>query len=116
MMAQEVHYTKNLVDVLLGWHCRLVKAIKGDQTLHLENGKVQELIDEIVEGLVVYVHRWSTVASCITGMKDTNRNGVMADCWLHWQAVQVCTSTTIKSMLVLVVMVIACMWEGRCGW
>jgi len=90
MTAQEVRYTKNLVDVLLGQRWRLAKAIKDDRTLRFANGKVQELMDEIVEGLAVHIHRWSMVASCITEV-EANRNMVMADCWLHWQAQEIFT-------------------------
>ena len=62
-----------------------MKAIKDNRTLCFANGKVQELMDEIVEGLAVRIHRWSMVASCITEV-EANRNMVMADCWLRWQA------------------------------
>jgi len=87
MTAHEAHYTKNLVDVLFGWHWRLAKAVRDGRALRFANGKVQDLLDEIVESLVRRVHRWSTIASCITGTElDTNRNNVMADCWLQWQA------------------------------
>ena len=88
MTAHEAHYTKNLVDVLFGRCWRLAKAVRDGRALRFANGKVQDLLDEIVESLVGRVHRWSTIAaSCITGTEsDTNRNNVMADCWLQWQA------------------------------
>jgi len=83
MTTDEAHYTKNLVDVLLSWCCRLAKAARDEHAQHFANGEVQDLLDEIVEGLVGRIHRWTTIASCITGTEDTNRNRVMADCWLH---------------------------------
>jgi len=87
MTAHEACYTKNLVDVLFGWRWRLAKAVRDGCVLCFVNGKVQDLLDEIVESLVRHVHRWSTIAPCITGTEsDTNRNNVMADCWLQWQA------------------------------
>ena len=86
MTANKAHYTKNLVDVLFGRRWRLAKVVRDERALCFASGKVQDLLDEIVEDLVGHIHRWTTIASHITGTKDTNRNKVMADCWLCWQA------------------------------
>ena len=93
MTTDEAHYTKNLVDVLLSQCCRLAKAARDEHAQRFANGEVQDLLDEIVEGLVGHIHRWTTIALCITGTEDTNRNRVMADCWLHWQARDILTDT-----------------------
>ncbi|KAL4061716.1 hypothetical protein V8B97DRAFT_1840363, partial [Scleroderma yunnanense] len=80
-------------DVLLGQCWRLAKAVRDECVLCFANGEVQDILDEITNGLVGYTPRWAKVASHITGMEDSGRNRVMTECWLHWQAHDIPTET-----------------------
>ena len=86
MTTHEACYTKNLVDVLFSQCWRLAKAVRDEHALHFANGEVQGLLDDIIEDLVGCIDRWTAIASHITGTEDTNRNRMMAGCWLCWQA------------------------------
>ena len=99
MTADEVCYTQNMVDVLIGRRWRLAKVARDERALCFANGKVQDLLDDMVKGLVGRIDRWITVASRITMMEESGRNRVMADCWLHWQARDIFTdSEEVKAL------------------
>ena len=99
MTADEACYTQNMVDVLIGRRWRLAKVARDERALRFANGKVQDLLDDMVKGLVGRIDRWIAIASCITAMEETGRNRVMADCWLHWQARDIFTdSEEVKTL------------------
>ena len=81
MTADEVHYTQNMVDVLISRCWRLAKVARDERALHFTNGKVQNLLDDMVKRLVGRIDRWITIALHVTVMEETGRNRVMADCW-----------------------------------
>ena len=87
------HYTKNLVDVLLGQCWRLAKVAKDGRALHFINGEVWDILHKVADNLVGHTHKWTKVASHIAGMKDGGRNRVMAVCWLYWQAQDILADT-----------------------
>ena len=91
--SYEERYTKNLVDVLLGRRWRLAKAAKDGRALRFVNGEVQDILHEVADDLVGRTHKWTKLASHITGMKDGGRNRVMAECWLYWQARDILADT-----------------------
>ena len=79
-------FTKNMVDVLLGWHLRLAKSVRDEHALCFVNGEAQDILHEIADELVGHIHKWAKIASHIAGTEDSSRNRVMAECWLCWQA------------------------------
>lgn len=86
MTVDEARYTRNMVDVLIGRRWRLAKVARDERALRFTNGKVQNLLDDMVKRLIGRIDRWITIASHVTVMEETGRNRVMADCWLRWQA------------------------------
>ncbi|KIK14391.1 hypothetical protein PISMIDRAFT_117105, partial [Pisolithus microcarpus 441] len=96
MMAHEVQYTKNMVDVMLGQHWRLSQAVRNECVLLFIDGK--ELLARILKDLTGHISRWSTVASCMTG-SESGRNMEMAYCWLRWQARDILTDCKEAKML-----------------
>ncbi|KAI6000029.1 hypothetical protein EDD15DRAFT_2362610 [Pisolithus albus] len=83
MMAHEVQYTKNMVDVMLGQCWRLSQAVR-DERAHLFIDR-KEILAGILKDLTGRVSRWSVIASRMTGT-ESGRNAEMAYCWLQWQA------------------------------
>jgi len=86
-------FTKNMVDVLLGQHWRLAKAVRDERTLCFTNREVQGILHEIADVLVGHILRWTKVASHITGMEDSSRNRAMMECWLYWQVWDILVDT-----------------------
>ena len=80
MTVDEAHYTWNMVDVLISQHWRLAKVARAECALHFTNGKVQDLLDDMVERLVGRIDRWITIALHVTVMEETGRNRVIAGC------------------------------------
>jgi len=93
IMPHEEHFTKNMIDVLLGQHWRLAKAAGDKRALQFANREVQDILQEIADNLAGHIHRWAKVALYIMGMEDGSRNRVMAECWLHWQAQEILADT-----------------------
>ena len=72
-----------VVDVLLGQHWRLAKAVRDGRVLCFVNGEVQDILHEIADNLVGCIHKWAKVTSHVAGMEDNGRNRVMAECWMY---------------------------------
>ncbi|KIN98610.1 hypothetical protein M404DRAFT_157473 [Pisolithus tinctorius Marx 270] len=84
---EEQRFTRNLVDVMLGRHARLLGEADTHRAKHLENGDHQQVFTELMGNIAEKLVRWSAIYDTIggPGMSD-NRNIRMAACWLQWQA------------------------------